>query len=163
MGAARGDSPVERAVRRAVRLLKSRERTRAELAERLDTAGFDRPTIDAALARLGSLVDDARAAEAHAHRMTARGPVARPMLDARLEGLGVPTALADAAARAALPASDSRGAILAAETAARRLPPGLDKPSRWRRVLGALSRAGFDAEQASEAARRVLGAPPDEA
>jgi len=161
MGAGRGKSPVERAVARAVRLLKARERTRAELRERLSAAGFDGATVEAAMGRLGSLVDDARAAESHAHRLTARGPVGREHLVARLEDRGVGRALADEAATRSLPDTESRAAAEAAARAARRIPASLDAPTRWRRLLAALARAGFAEETAGEAARRVLGPPPD--
>ncbi len=155
-------SRIDEAVRRAVRLLRVRERTRAELVERLRAAGFSAPTVDAALARLGRLVDDARAAEAHAHRATARGPVARELLSTQLEARGVETSLARDTARRALPPSESQAARLAALRAARRLPATLDPATRWRRVLSALARAGFEQELALDAARAVLGSPPNE-
>lgn len=155
-------SPVDRAVRRALRLLKARERTRAELLDRLLAAGFDRRHADAALDRLGSLIHDARAAESHAHRLTARGPVARDRLRARLETLGVDPALALDAARRALPPSDAQAARQAAERALRRIPPSLDPATRRRRMLAALARAGFDPDTAADALDHVLGAPRDE-
>jgi regulatory protein len=155
-------SPVDRAVRRALRLLRARERTRAELLDRLLAAGFDRRDADAAIDRLGTLVDDARAAESHAHRLTARGPVARDRLRARLETLGVDPALARHAALRALPATDAQAARQAAEKAARRIPASLDPATRRRRVQAALARAGFDPDTAADALDHVLGTPPDE-
>lgn len=154
-------SPVDRAVRRALRLLKAREHTRAELLARLLSAGVEPADAHAALDRLGSLVDDARAAESHAHRLTARGPLARERLVSLLESRGVDPPVARSAARRALPDSESQAARQAAQRAARRLPPSADPATRYRRVLAALARAGFDEETASDAARAVLGPPPE--
>lgn len=153
--------PVAAAVRRAVRWLESADRTRAELLERLTRAGFAPRVAAEAIERLGSLVSDARAAESIAHRITRAGPASRRLLRDSIEARGIDPRIAERVARDRTPSGDRAAAREAAARAAERLPPSLKPDARWRRVLSALGRAGFEEELARDAAESVLGPPPD--
>jgi SOS response regulatory protein OraA/RecX len=90
------------ALARATRALASRDRSRAELAARLDSAGVSETARDDALSSLevAGLVDDGRVAEARANELARRGygdaairadlqrrRIASEMITAAIEGL----------------------------------------------------------------------------
>lgn len=81
-----------------MRLLGARERSAAELRERLSRKGFPPEEIVAALGRAGELgyLDDARAARATLERLLARG-AGRALIAQRLELAGTPRPLLEAA------------------------------------------------------------------
>lgn len=158
MAARRGDS-YERAKAHALRLLKVRGRSRAELLGALESKGFA-PEIGGRvaddMARLGYLDDRAFADEA-IRSATRRGPASRELLAQRLERHAVEPGAAESALDEALagrtPASD---ALALAEQRLRSLPASLDEHAKARRLLGALARRGFDEETSAEAVRRLL-------
>lgn len=151
--------PYERAKALALRLLKARGRSRAELLGALEAKGFA-PDIAAKvgddLTRLGYLNDRAFAEDA-IRSVTRSGPASREMLERRLERHRVEPAAAGSALNEALAgrAAIDDAAALAAERLSS-MPGSLDDLTRARRLLGVLARRGFDEETALEAVRRVL-------
>ncbi|GJQ30162.1 MAG: hypothetical protein HBSAPP03_20460 [Phycisphaerae bacterium] len=147
-------SLAERAHARALRLLAASAKSRAELHERLTRAGFSKGVIDATLARLsaaGLLDDDAlsrRVVETSHDRHEAAALTEHRLDQRHLEG-----AVSDA--------GDTARARAAAVAALASIPPTTAHVARYRRVLGVLARKGYDEETALEAARAVLGEPPE--
>jgi regulatory protein len=82
----------------AVRALRSRDRTTAELAERLERRGVDEAEREQALATLERLgyVDDERVARARAKELAVRGS-GDALIRHDLEGRGIPTELVEVA------------------------------------------------------------------
>jgi SOS response regulatory protein OraA/RecX len=157
---------VRRARRKAAGLLRHGERALHELTAALEAAGFTpaaaREAVDD-LSRSG-LASDARAAEREIDRRLRRGPVSRESLEARLLARGIDPALArEALDRATGDEPESDRALRAAFAIFESLPDDLSVQAVWRRVRDGLARRGFDPEASLDAARRVLGDPPDDA
>ncbi|MDX2131387.1 MAG: RecX family transcriptional regulator [Planctomycetota bacterium] len=151
-------TPDEKAYRAALRLLRVQDRSTAELRARL--AKFPPAAVERTIARLvaSNLLNDDALARRIADAAGERGESHALMRD-RARRRSLP---ARAAARAIHAApTDAALALAAARAAAARLPASLDAHARWRRVLGALARRGHDAEASLDAARAVLGEPPD--
>lgn len=151
-GASRGD-PVERALRRAIRLLAASDKTRAELTTRLTRAGLDAASIAKALDTLEAqrLLSDARVARTIAQD----DRVSRAFNRDRLEQRGLDPQAADVGSR------DGTRAIAAAREIAAKLPASLAPATKWRRMLSALARRGFEEGVAFEAAQHLLGPAPE--
>ncbi len=153
-------SETVKAKKKAVALLRVKDRTEQELRDRLLRAGFGSEGVEAALAELTreGLVDDARLAQVSVARDLERGRSIAAAA-ARLETRGV---------RAAdIPPTGGAGelarAVAAAQKRAQKLPESLPMPAKARRLLAALARLGYEEETAREAAERVLGfIPPDQ-
>lgn len=161
---------LDRARKRATRLLAATDRSRAELEQRLANAGFSASAVARVLEEFtkAKLIDDRKLAARLVERELERAPADRPLLRARLERKGVEEDLTDEVVEAAIGPRD----LLADAKAAvrKRLAGMLDArriaPSRLvGRLLGYLSRRGFDqetAESATEAVLRPMGLWPDE-
>lgn len=155
---------VRRALRRATGWLASGELTVAELRTRLELAGFYQNVIEKVLAKLAGTFaqKDERAADASLRKLLRRLPASNDHMEEVLAARGVGEDDAAAAiARATDGESDDDLALRAAYRVFAGLPQGLDGSTAWRRVLGALARRGFSEDVAMEAARRVMGDPPD--
>lgn len=142
--------------RLAVRAL-SRMEAGALLRRAGAEAGYARGVVDR-FVELG-WIDDARLAANVAGREAARA-VGRMRVVARVARRGIDSGEARRAAEAAVSARRETPlelAMLAARTQVRKLPPGLEAEVRRRRVLGFLSRRGFDEHTAREAVAAVLG------
>lgn len=149
----------------ALRLLRVRARSSAELRERL-IGRYPHEAVEkvvGALVRAGA-VDDVRYADQLAEQMGAIRPHGREAVRARLERARLESGTLEEALDAHVPASDEGlRALEAARVQARRLASlGIGPQAMRRRLYGVLGRRGFDAETAAEAVERVLG-PIDDA
>lgn len=161
-GGAIGDSPFERAWRRAVRLLAASEKTTAELRSRLIRAGFEKDVVGAVLRDLTERrwLNDRSVARASAEREVARLPATRAFVEAKLEFRGIEGASARRAAKEALRDHDeSADARELAARIARRA--GVRGAALRRRILAALARRGFDEATALDAAESVVPSTSD--
>lgn len=155
---------LRRAVRRAGSLLRASERTRAELKQALRDRGFVEPIAEEAVARIAAsgFLNDEAVTQRAVERMTGLGR-SDEAIRHKLAARGIdPDDAAEAIQAAEAPPAPDRAAGLARQLAAR-LPKGLDIAGRWRRVLAGLGRAGYSPEEAMDAARSVLGEPPEAA
>ncbi|MBI1191124.1 MAG: hypothetical protein GC200_10645 [Tepidisphaera sp.] len=153
-----------RAVRRATGWLASGELSVAQLRERLQLAGFWEVVIDATIGKLaGTFAQrDGRAAEASLQKLIRRLPASTQRMHDVLESKGIGDDDAAAAiAEATGGESDESLARRAAFRVFEGLPKALPPEAAWRRVLAALGRRGFGEDVAFEAARAVLGEPPE--
>jgi regulatory protein len=122
-----------------VRLLSARERTAADLRDRLARKGFPPAAIEASLARAVALgyVDDARAARERATRIIARGSP-RAVIESKLHEAGVtPAVMAEVLAEAP---DDRRLAEIALARRFRSRVPSAEKAGRF------LAGRGFEPE-----------------
>lgn len=153
---------LRRAMRRVGSLLRASERTRAELKQALRDRGFAESIAEEAVGKVaasGFLNDDAVTARA-VERMTGLGR-SDEAIRQKLAARGIaPEAASDAIEASEAPPAPDRAAGLARQLAAR-LPSGLETAARWRRVLAGLARAGYTDEESQDAARSVLGDPPE--
>ncbi len=146
-------------------MLSRRELSTAQVRERLARKGFDPDAIEDALARLREVraLDDARAAQALAHRSHVRLH-GRLRAVRELEGRGIDRGLALRAVDAAYREVDEGELI--ARALARRLRGPIETPAALRRLYHYLVRQGFDgaaarAALAPHAAPRAAGDGPD--
>ncbi len=148
----------------ALRLLKFRGRSRAELTDRLSAKGFDAATVRAAiddLERAGLTGDRAFAIEATDAELRRR-PASRDFLEAKLVDRGVRERLAERIVRQQTAGeSDLARAIQLARSRAGDAA-GRDQAAARRRLLGLLARRGFDEETCRAAVARVLGRAREE-
>lgn len=157
---------LERAVARAneianacgkmIRLHTASPKSSRELRERLEADGIAPDIVDEALAilREAGLIDDQALAASAAERLRERGESgAASKARLRRRGLSFPSEE---------PPDETARAVEFAKRAAAKLPANLEAPARWRRLLAALGRRGYDEQTAMEAATRVLGRPPIE-
>ena len=139
--------PVTEARSAALRLIKFRPRSEAELATRLGRKGFGDETVRAVLEdlRRTGLVGDARFAR-YAANQAAVKPVGRRLMLNRLRAKGIAPDLAEEAVQAATAGKDELE--LAREAAGRRAPSleGLPREAARRRLFGYLSRRGFSSD-----------------
>lgn len=140
----------ERAYKRAVRLLAASAKSEGRVRERLAAAGFEAGPIDEAVARLraSGAINDADLAARVVEQSRAKNESAA-LTAKRLAAKGVDAAVPKA--------SDAERARTAAEAALGRVLFAADVATRYRRVLAALARKGFDEELALEVAREVIG------
>ena len=141
---------------RALGLLATRPRTRWELDQRLNRAGFPAEEVDDVLGRLEAvgLIDDrdfARTYAEHAFRVKRAGARAT---STALASKGISRELAQEVTKQEPGQEEARAADLAS-MAARRLG-GLEKAKAFGRVSSLLMRRGFSAETARRAARQAL-------
>lgn len=156
---------VRRAMRRGATLLKHGERTITELRATLEGSGFTSGVAAEAVETLSKkgLVSDTRAASVEIDRRLRRGPVSREVLEERLLARGIDPLAAEAAVAGATgDESTADLALRAAYAVFETLPDGLTPLAAWRRVLSGLARRGFEDDVAQDAARRVLGDPPED-
>ena len=153
-----GDPPTGTARDRALRLLGTRWRSRAELERRLLKAGFEPEEISAALEDLAAagLVDDRRFAE-ELVRSRARGRLLGDRaIQAALAASGVDPGLRQEALRGAGDEAE-RAMTLARKKAARMV--GEVPEAATRRLYGFLVRRGYGPGIARDATRAALGEP----
>jgi regulatory protein len=131
----------------ALRLLKFRPRSEAELKNRLAEKGFGDETVRAVVEemRRAGLVGDARFAR-YAAAQAAVKPVGRRLILNRLRGKGIAPELAEEAVQAATEGKEDLER--AREAASRRATAleGLSREAAQRRLFGYLSRRGFSSE-----------------
>lgn len=155
---------VRRALRKAAGLLKHGDRSRTELLESLQKAGFSELVAAMAASELErkGLAGDERAAQAEIEKRLRRLPAGRLLLEERLRARGIdPEHVADVL-DAAVPGTERERALAAAYAIFERQADDLTPLASWRRMVAALARRGFDEATAQDAARTVLGSVPDE-
>lgn len=154
-----GDDPaLEQAARRALKLLRIKDRSREELRARLLAAGYHEPTIEGVLARLARFIDDERIARALAERAVGAQALGARALRERLERRGfAPDAIEHAVQLAR--AREPHAVLEAARALLARQDPTLPRPVRWRRLAQALGRRGFGEDACRDAATHLLGEP----
>ncbi len=150
---------VEKARAAALRLLKARDRTRTVLRRRLLAKGHEPAAVGVVLDRLEEvgLLDERASAERAVARELRKGAATARLLQQRLFAEGVGREIASEVIEAALRDVDP---VEAAEAEARawvRKHPGLDRATAARRLMGRLTRRGFDGETVRTVAERVLG------
>jgi regulatory protein len=147
-----------KAKKKALALLKVKDRTSHELRDRLTRAGFEPHGIEAALAELTreKLLSDQTLARASIDRDLAKGRSIHAAAQ-RLATRGISHADIQS------PKGELDRAIAAAKARAAKLPANLPPQARARRLLAALARLGYEEDTARDAAARVLGfADPDQ-
>ncbi|MFY9585930.1 MAG: regulatory protein RecX [Actinomycetota bacterium] len=129
-----------------MRLLASRERSRAELRAKLAGKGYPRETIDAVLDRLeeSELQSDERFAEAFAMEAQRSRGLSSYAVQGELRRRGVSKDLAAIASTEAPEDEATRAAELAARRASRLA--AYPAEVRYRRILSFLARRGYPAE-----------------
>jgi regulatory protein len=143
----------------ALRLLRRRLRSRAELEEALRRRGYARDDVAAVVADLARVgwIDDARFARAWIVDRLRLRPSGRRRLFAELAARGVNRDVIRDALAAALPAADEEElALLQAAARSRRLQ-GVPPAAARRRLASWLQRRGFDGAAVGRAVRAVLG------
>ena len=135
-------------------MLSRRELSAAQVGERLARKGFDRDAVDAALGRLrqAGALDDARTAQALAHRSAHVRQHGRLRAVRELEARGLDRGLAQSAVDAAYREVDEDA--LLERALARRLRGPIDSPAALRRLYHYLVRQGFDGAAARAALER---------
>jgi regulatory protein len=147
----------------ALRLLRTRARSRGDLARRLARKGHDRQAAAAALDRLArvGLIDDAALAADRAEALASRGRAGPRAAEQRLRASGIEQPIAARAVRAAYEGVDlQEHAAEAARKRARTLSDRLDPATRRRRLYGFLARRGYDHETCAHAVEQALGHDP---
>ena len=143
----------------ALRLLKFRPRSEAELRERLGRKGFSAEVVDPLMENLrrARLIDDARFARYYVTQKLGSKPSGRRALLADLKARGIEPGLASQAVE------DGTEGVDELETA-RRLAQarmnrlrGLEPEAVQRRLFGFLSRRGFSADAVYRAVREAAG------
>lgn len=146
------------ALKKAMRWLAQRDRSEADVRERLAKADFDTSVMDRAidvLKKMGA-IDDARHAAGVVERAMRDVPAGDALVEQALERQKVDK---DAAAKALGElASEKQRVKDAAAGVVARLAPGLKLEAKWRRAMGALLRRGFEEDAAREALETHLGA-----
>jgi regulatory protein len=142
----------------ALRLLTTRDRTRAELRHRLEERGFGDAAVAETLERLErvGLVDDAALAETVAEGRAERGMDA-PAIAAELRDRGVDPAVAELAAQAAVPAEDRADRCRQVAQARLAQLDGQPPTTQLRRLAGYLTRRGYPPDLAESVARDLVG------
>lgn len=149
------------ALKKAMKWLAQRDRSEAEVRERLVKADFDTRAIDRVidvLRKMGA-INDQRHAAGVVERAMRDIPAGDALLAHALERQKVDK---DAGAKVmgALASEKTRVKEAAAGVVAR-LPAGLALAAKWRRAMGALLRKGFDEEAARDALETHLGSLDD--
>ncbi len=142
-----------KAKKKALSLLKVKDRTAHELRDRLVAAGHPPTGVDAALAELAreGLLNDSALARASLERDLAKGHSPRAAAH-KLATRGIHDADMPSP-----PTGELERAVAAAQARAAKLPPDLPPHARARRLLAALARLGYEEDTARDAAVRVLG------
>lgn len=147
----------------AMRLLASRERSRAELRAKLAGKGYPRETIEAVLDRLeeSELQSDERFADAFAMEAQRSRGLSSYAVQGELRRRGVSKELAAVASTEAPEEEAARAAELAARRASRLA--AYPAEVRYRRILSFLARRGYPAEVCRRLAAQasdLRGEPP---
>ncbi len=147
----------------AMRLLASRERSRAELRSKLAGKGYPRETIEAVLDRLeeSELQSDERFAEAFAMEAQRSRGLSAYAVQGELRRRGVSKDLAAVASTEAPEDEAARAMELAARRASRLAAYPADV--RYRRILSFLARRGYPAELCRRLAARAADMRDDAA
>jgi len=138
---------VAKAKARALRLLEYRARSRAEIVQRLRTAGFADDIIEDTLKRLEDLglIDDAQFARSWVkHRLTGKA-VGKARIKWELRQKGVPTDVLEEALSAVDADTEYESAVDAARRRWRK-DGSLDERTKRRRLASFLRRQGFEWE-----------------
>lgn len=153
--------PREAAHAAALRLLAARERSAAELRQRLRTKGFDGDIVEVVLERLreAGLQDDRRFADSLVESAVRDRGYSSHAVHAALRRKGVDQELA-AQVSAASPEADEERALAAARKRAAQLA-SLAPDVRMRRLVRFLARRGYPEEVCERAAREASGPSPD--
>lgn len=149
-----GGSGLEDARKKAMRLLRVKLRSTAELRERLAAAGFGEGDIEVVVGELkrAKVLDDAALAEAEVRRMKERGVVGGGVLRVKLDKRGL------SLGGGGEDAGSSRAEVLAfARKKLAAMPTALSEAARARRLFGLLARRGIDPERAMEIVERLTG------
>ena len=146
----------------ALRLLKFRPRSEAELESRLSEKGFGETVVQAVVAdlRKTGLVGDERFARYFAAQQASSKPVGRRLLLDRLRLKGIAPALAQEAVEAA---TEGKSELeRAREAAAKRAAAleGLPREAARRRLFGYLSRRGFSSEVVYKVVKETVEKQP---
>ena len=146
----------------ALRLIKFRPRSEAELKSRLAEKGFGEAAVQAVVAdlRKTGLVGDERFARYFAASQASSKPVGRRLLLDRLRSKGIEPALAQEAVEAA---TEGKSEIERAREAAARRAASLESLSREaarRRLFGYLSRRGFSSEVVYKVVKETVEKQP---
>jgi regulatory protein len=145
----------------ALRLIKFRPRSEAELRKRLAQKGFSGETVESLLAdfKAKGLIDDAKFARYFAGRQMLLKPSGRRGLVAALRAKGI---TGDQAAEAFQEAAGGEGEeVIARRVALKRLNAmkGLPKEALERRLFGFLGRRGFSSEVIYKVVREIASSP----
>lgn len=147
------------ALDRAVAYLASRARSRREVEQKLQQAGYRPCTVEMVLYKLEreKLLDDADFAmqwvEARSNRKLGRSRIAQ-----ELRRKGIAADEAEAALETIDDDDQLSGAIALAEKAAARIKPGEDPRKAMNRIHAMLARRGYSWAVAKEAVQRALNA-----
>lgn len=154
-----------RAKRKAIALLKIKQRSSRELQGRLTAAGFSTEASDAAIAELRQTraVDDEALAAHLIERQQAKGFSGHAINEnLKTRGLSLPgTPSPDESNDAAPTPSDAARALAAARNRLTKVPESLPAAAKFRRLASALTRLGYEEDTAREAARQALGVTDD--
>ena len=151
------------ALKKAMKWLAQRDRSEAEVRERLVKADCDTRAIDRAidvLRKMGA-INDQRHAAGVVERAMRDVPAGDALISHALERQRVAKD-AGADALRSLPSERERLREAAAGVVAK-LPAGLALAAKWRRAMGALARKGFEGDASREALETHLGAFEDAA
>jgi regulatory protein len=147
---------LQHALDAAYRFLGRRDRTVAEVRERLETDDIEPEVVDAAIEELTHMgyLDDARYAQRFAEDRRSIDAWGAERIERRLRALGV----AQEEIAAAIGDEDgSRELDAALALLRRRFPEPPSTPRDAQRALGVLVRKGYDLELAHDALRRHAG------
>ncbi len=150
-------------LKRALRLLNSRDRATGELRTRLRRAGHATPAIEATLERLdqAGLLNDDALAHRLAENLADRGKSGRRLIELKLAQRGIDRSLASRAAAEAASERDALAdAIALVSKRVQRASPDLDHQTLTRRLTGFLARRGFEHDVLREAVRTALADRP---
>lgn len=147
----------------AVKLLAAKGRTAVQLEVKLIEKGVAKAVAHSAVEELRTqgLIRDDLVAEQLVEDELSQGS-ATSLVRRKLQEAGVSEETATATLRRATGGKSeaTRAKIVATETA-KKLSPKLSKSVKWRRVLAALERKGFEEDVARQATRKVLGPEPE--
>ncbi|MFZ4575298.1 MAG: regulatory protein RecX [Phycisphaerales bacterium] len=143
------------AIARMIKLLAASPKSEADLRARLESAGHEPRVVADAIAALRErgLINDDALATGLREKLREKGQSAR-VISERLDLRGL-------SAEGLTPEEEREAAEETARRAAAKLPRSVSPEVRWRRVLAALARRGFEEDLAREAAGAVLGPEPD--
>lgn len=144
----------------ALRRLRHRARSQAEIRSDLEARGFDAGHIGAVIGRLGELklLDDREFAREALSQTTRRAPAGERLLRDVLDRHGVTPEIAGEAieeVRAASPQEEQQARALIESRL--KVMKSLDAVAKARRLMGLLARRGFDEEMAERLIREIVG------
>ena len=154
------EDELDRARKKAMRLLRVKLRSTTELRERLSAAGFRIHEVEAVVGELqkAKVLDDAALAEAEVRRLKERGAVGAKAVRARLRKRGL-----DAGATGDVAGSNRAEVATFAANRLAAMPPKLSVAAKARRLFGLLARRGIDEDLAGNVVAKLTGVTRDEA